>query len=151
MASEVYVLERNTAREAWWQLSEEERQSFKEKMRKYRDGIAVKLLARFAVGPSVIMVVNVFPDMDTYQKAMMAAGCQGLNVQRYWDSDITLGHEAPPWGPVIPYASLSSPCGAFNSMSQQDFFFFIGPTDYLSYFLLRIGLSRNPNARYISL
>ena len=104
MASEVYVLSRNTPKEAWWQLPEVERQSsIKRSLKERADaGVAIKTLARFSVGPSVYIVVQMYPDMDSYHKSMMIIGPQGLNVQRYWDYEITLGHEAPPLGTDLP-------------------------------------------------
>lgn len=55
----------------------------------------VKRLARFSVGPSAVMILDVFPDMESFHKVQVAWGPQGLNVQKYWDVETTIGHEAP--------------------------------------------------------
>lgn len=99
MASEVYVLKRIKYREAWWLLTGEEQKSLVEKIRKSRKGIAVKRLALFAVELSENIVVNVWPDMESYHQNSITMGPQGLNIGRYWDMDVTLGSELlPPWG-----------------------------------------------------
>ena len=90
MASEIYVLKRVKLREAWWQLTEDERISLMRKARKLREGTAMKRLVRFAVGLDHISV-NVWPDMESYHRNMIAMGPQGLNIQRYIDRDVTLG------------------------------------------------------------
>ena len=96
MASEVYVLARIKAREAWWQLSEEERLEHSKKKGKTYEGIGMKRLARFSVGPSEYIQLYVYPDMESYHKGMMAWAPQGLHVERYHDFDVTLGYDAPP-------------------------------------------------------
>ena len=93
MASEVYVLQRIRPREAWWQLSEDERKSYMDKVRKAREGIVLKRLALFSVGVSESIVVNVWPDMESYHKNRMAMGPLGLNAGRYLDIEETLGCE----------------------------------------------------------
>ena len=95
MASEVYVLSRVKGREALWQLSEKDSENLNDKMRKSLEGIAVKRLARFSVGQSVFVHLTVWPDMESFHKVQVAWGPQGLNVQRYWDVETTIGHEAP--------------------------------------------------------
>ena len=50
------MLARVKYREAWWQLTEDERQSVGNKIRKSREGTPVKRLVRFAVGPDHIVV-----------------------------------------------------------------------------------------------
>ena len=106
MASEVYVLSRIKWREAWWQLTEDERQGVMDGIRNAREGIAVKRLARFAVGQSVLILLSVYPDMESYCKYQMFVGPQGLDVRRYFDFDVTLGYEAPPQ--MLPGLSFSA-------------------------------------------
>lgn len=93
MASEVYVLGRSKYKEAWYQLTEDEKISLVHKVRKSREGVAVKRLARFAVGMDHIWV-NVWPDMESVYNNLIAIGPKGLNLGRYFDSDVTLGSEA---------------------------------------------------------
>ena len=65
MASEVYALSRVKLRDAWWQLSEDERQNVQDKIRKAREGIAVKRLANFAVGFNRIVLWGYALDSGT--------------------------------------------------------------------------------------
>lgn len=93
------------AREAWWQLTEEQRQSVVDEIRKSRAGVAVRRLASFAVGQNRIFV-NVWPDMESYHENEIAISPQGLNLERYWNMDVTLGSaELPHTYGIDTYAS----------------------------------------------
>ncbi len=95
MAEKVYVLTRVRPRETWWQLSEKERKSLVGKAVKACEDAGAKSLAGFSACSSEWgdIYVDVYPDMEAYHKYRMAI--QELNVQRYWDYDITLGFEPP--------------------------------------------------------
>ena len=96
MSQEVYALFRVKGREALWQPSENELDNPNHGMRKASEGIGVRMLARFSVGPSVFIRLYVYPDMESLHKVQMALGPGGLNTQRYWDVELTIGYEAPP-------------------------------------------------------
>ena len=106
MASEIYWLARIKYREAWWQLSAEEQKSIMDEIRKILEKLAVKRVARFAAGQSILIFLSVYPDMESYYKYQMLVGPQGLNVQRYFDFDVTLGSEAPPQ--ILPGLGFSA-------------------------------------------
>lgn len=97
MAEKVYVLNQIRSTEARWQLSEEELKSLMEKGGKALEEAGAKLLAAFRTYSSEwsLIRVVVFPDIEAYHKFRMAIGPEGLNIQRYWDFNATLGFELP--------------------------------------------------------
>jgi hypothetical protein len=97
MAEKVYQLVQARPKEARWQLSEEEGNSLFEKAEKALDEVGGKMLFHFRTYSSQWrgILLRVFPDMEAYHKYTLAIGPQGLNVQRYYVFEVTLGYEPP--------------------------------------------------------
>ena len=66
-------------------------------MRKVIDEAGGKRLARIAEAGTSFINVTEYPDMEAFHKVRIAMSPQGLDVQRYWDVDVTVGFE--PAGP----------------------------------------------------
>ena len=62
-----------------------------------RDEAGGKMLARFSTWSSEWRGIQlwVYPDMEAYHKVQIVIGRQGMNTQRYWDTDVTLGFDWP--------------------------------------------------------
>ena len=97
MAEKVYALAVFTPRQAWWQLSEKERQSFIEQNRKLWQEVGAQMLADLRTGSSRWRAVHLvaYPDMEAYHKYMDGVSPDGLNSQRYFEFDTTLCFELP--------------------------------------------------------
>jgi hypothetical protein len=98
MAEKIYVLTHNRAKEFRWHRSKEER--VPEKMKKAFEEAGGQHIVDFTVlSPKWGRIsVDVFPDMESYIKyrQILRPPPLGINAERYWDVDITLGYDPPP-------------------------------------------------------
>ena len=96
MAEKVYELIQFKAKEAWWQLTEKERESFIEQFRSGREEVGAETLAHLRTWSSPWRSIQLFvyPDMDAYHKHTVAVGPDGANAQRYFEFSVTLGYES---------------------------------------------------------
>ena len=99
MAEKIYVLQRlRRATEARWQLSDEDYESLIEKVYGALNEAGGEMLVRFQTVSSEYRAVWVclFRDMESWCNFHTAVYLrQGLNLQRYFDNEFTLGY-APP-------------------------------------------------------
>jgi hypothetical protein len=94
MAEKVYVVNHISRKEAYWQLSEEERTSLTGEIQRARDEAGGKLvlpLRTYSSEWSAIRIL-VFPDMEAYHKFCLAT--LALNTEKYFGVDTTLGYES---------------------------------------------------------
>ncbi len=89
----VYELSQYNVKEAWLQLSDEERKSYSEKIVKVREDGGGERLALFSTNSSKWRGVRllVFPDIEAYDKFQMME--KEMNARKYFEWDITLGFE----------------------------------------------------------
>ena len=97
MAQKVYELIQYTHKEAFWQLSDKERQSLLERLRRLRTEAGGQLVVHIRTWSSDCngAHVYVYADMDAYHRYASGIGPEGLNARRYWDYTVTLGYERP--------------------------------------------------------